>query len=424
MNWLRASCLLVLLAATAVAADWPQWLGPHRDGESPEKIKPWKDDLKVVWRKKVGPGHSSPVVAGGKVFLHTRGKNKPLPDSDKEQEYEEVTAYDALTGKKEWNTSYPRAHFASLFGTGPQATPAVAGGKVFTYGANGILACFDAAKGGLLWQVDTWKDFDVGNAKGDRQPRFGVAGSPLLDGKNVIVNVGGKDASVVAFSRVRGKVAWKSLDDKTSYSSGIESGKGKERQLIFLTQKELCGLAPADGKKLWGFPFVDKLDENATTPVLAGDLILASSIKSGMAAVKVEKKDGKLTASQVWKNPKLTCYFSTPVLVGKKHAYVVTGTISIFPSSTLHCVEVESGNILWSKPKVGRWHAALLKTGDDKLLMLNDYGDLILFDPDAKGYKELARAKVSKSQIWAHPALADGKLYFRDDKELVCLQMP
>ena len=127
---------------------------------------------------------------------------------------------------------------------------------------------------------------------------------------------------------------------------------------------------------------------------------------------------------QEWKNPKLTCYFSTPIPVGKKHVYVVTGTL-IFPTSTLHCVEVETGKILWSKPKVGRYHAAMLKTGDDKLLMLSDLGDLVLIEPDAKEYKELCRAKVVKGeQIWAHPALCDGKVYFRDEKELICLQMP
>jgi outer membrane protein assembly factor BamB len=244
-----------------------------------------------------------------------------------------------------------------------------------------------------------------------------------VDQKNVIVNVGGKGASVVAFSRNKGEVAWKSLDDKASYSSGIEVGKGADRQIIFLTQQGLHGLSPSDGKKVWDFPLVDRLSESSTTPVMAGGLVLASSITVGMVGVKLEKGDGNFSAKEAWKNPKLTCYFSTPIPVGKKHVYVVTGTI-LFPSSTLHCVEIESGKVLWRKPKVGKYHAAMLKTGDDKLLMLSDLGDLILFDPNPKEYKELARAKVSKSQLWAHPALSDGKVYFRDEAELVCLQMP
>jgi outer membrane protein assembly factor BamB len=414
MNWLRAGCLIVMLSMPALAGDWPQWLGPKRDGSSPEKIAPWKGKLEVVWRKAVGPGHSSPVIAGGKVFLHTRVKGK---------EEEAVTAYDAKTGKELWSTSYPRTKFFSIFGTGPQATPAVAGGKVYSFGATGVLACFDTGKGTLAWKVDTQEKFDIVADK--RTLFFGAACSPLVDGDNVLVNVGGKGASVVAFSKDKGEVAWKSLDDKASYSSGIVLGKGKDRQIVFLTQQGLRGLAPADGKKLWEFPLVDRLNESSTTPVVAGDLLLASSITYGMVGLKLEKKDGKTTATQVWKNPKLTCYFSTPIPVGK-HAYIVTGTLTLLsPTSTLHCIEIETGKVLWSKEKVGKYHAAMLRTGNDKLLLLSDLGDLVLFDPNPQEYKELARTKVVKGeQIWAHPALANGKVYFRDEKELICLQMP
>jgi outer membrane protein assembly factor BamB len=409
MKWLRALCLLAVMSVPALAGDWPQWLGPRRDGTSTEKIKPWKGELKVVWRKPVGPGHSSPVVANGMVFLHSRVAGK---------EEEEVAAYDAATGTKAWATSYERARFISPFGTGPQATPAVAGGKVFSFGATGILTCFDAKSGKLDWKVDTQKDF--------KAPAlfFGAACSPLPDDKNVVVNVGAPGASVVAFTQARGEVAWKSLDDKPSYSSGIVIGQGPDREVVFLTQQGLRGLAPTDGKKLWEFPLVDKANESSTTPVVADDLLLASSIMFGMVGVKQEKKGGKTTVTEVWKNPDLTCYFSTPIPVGKKHVYVVTGRI-FPPASTLHCVEVQTGKILWSKKKVGRYHAAMLRTADDKLLMLSDLGDLVLIDPDPKEYRELARSKVVKGKdIWAHPALADGKVYFRDEKELICLQMP
>jgi len=184
------------------------------------------------------------------------------------------------------------------------------------------------------------------------------------------------------------------------------------------------GFAPKDGKKLWEYALKDRLQESATTPVKAGDLILAASITKGMAGLKLEEKEGKLTVKEAWKNPKLTCYFSTPIPLGK-HVYVVTGQLALFPNSTLHCVEIESGKILWSKPKVGKWHAAMLKTADDKLLLLSDNGRLALLEPNEKEYKELASAQLAKGeQIWAHPALANGKVYFRDDKSLICLQMP
>src|SRR5690242_6386394 len=171
MRLLRSSLLLLLVCGPALAGDWPQWLGPRRDGTSTETIKPWKGKLTVVWKKAVGPGHSSPVIAGGKVFLHHRVKDK---------QEEAITAYDAKTGKKLWSTGYPRAEFFSIFGTGPQATPTVAGGKVFSFGATGVLSCFDAAKGDLLWKVDTWKDFDV-TKENKRWLTFGAACSPLVD---------------------------------------------------------------------------------------------------------------------------------------------------------------------------------------------------------------------------------------------------
>jgi outer membrane protein assembly factor BamB len=433
MNRLRVFALVVVLAAPALAAaaDWPQWLGPRRDGTSSETIKPWTT-LKVVWKKKVGPGHSSPVVAGGKVYLHTRGKDRKEKANGKEvvEQTEELTAYDAASGEQAWSTPYVRGAFFSVFGTGPQATPAVKDGKVYAHGATGMLTCFDAQKGQLLWKVSTKKEFDAPAL------RFGVACSPLLDGKNVVVDVGGKGASVVAFTQAKGEVVWKletkklikgkSRDDGASYSSGIAVGKGKGRELVFLTQQGLRGLDPADGKQLWEHPLVDGLDESATTPVVAGDLLLASSITTGMTALRLTKGEGKPAAAAVWKNPKLSCYFSTPIPVGKGHVYAVTGTLNFLsPTSTLHCIETATGKVVWSKPKVGKFHAAMLKTADGKLLMLSDLGELVLIDPDPKGYKALCQSKVGKGeQIWAHPALANGKVYFRDEKELYCLQMP
>jgi outer membrane protein assembly factor BamB len=409
MKWIRCLALLLLATTPALAADWPQWLGPHRDGVSSETIKPWKGELKVLWRKAVGPGHSSPVIAGGKVYLHAHVKG---------EDREELLAFDARTGTKEWNTAYDRGPFFSLFGTGPQGTPAVSGRKVYSFGATGILACFDAKSGHLDWKVDTKMEFMPPGLK------FGVACSPLINGNNVIVDVGAKGASIVAFTKDKGEVAWKSLDDRASYSSGISLTQDGLRQVIFLTQQGLRGLRADNGKEVWGYPLVDKFNESSTTPVMVGDTLLASSVTFGMVALKLQTKDGKTMATEAWKNSSLTCYFSTPIPVGKKHVYVVTGRI-LFPSSTLNCVDVETGKVVWSKPKVGKYHAAMLKTADEKLLMLSDLGDLVLFEPNAKEYKELARTQVVKGeQIWAHPALSDGRVYFRDDRELICLEMP
>jgi outer membrane protein assembly factor BamB len=399
-----------MYTAIAAAGDWPQWLGPARDGSSPETVASWKAAPRVVWRQPVGEGHSSPVVAGGRVFLHTKVKNK---------EEEQVTAWDAATGKQVWQMSYPRAHFQSIFGNGPRATPAVVGDKLYTFGVTGVLTCWEAATGKQVWRVDTLKQFDAPNLF------FGASCSPLIDGDRLFLNVGGKGASVVAFNKDTGKVLWKNLDDRASYASPVLLGQGAERQLIVFTQQGLVAVNPADGALFWRFPLVDLLSESSTTPVAAGSTLFASSITVGGVGLRLESKAGKPAAQEIWKNPQLTCYFSTPVAVGKEHLFLVTGTKppALNIQADLHCVDIATGKSLWRHPKVGKYHASLLRTGDNKLLMLEDSGELVLLESSPEKYKELCRAKVCGDDTWAHPALANGRLYLRDRQELICLQM-
>ncbi len=399
--------MTTLVLLLALADDWPQWLGPTRDNVSPATIAPWKDAPATLWRHPVGEGHSSPVVAGGRVYLHAKVKDR---------DEEEVIAWDAASGRELWRQATPRAPFSSIFGLGPRATPAVSGEKLYTYGVTGVLTCWEAASGKKLWQVDTLKEFNAKNLF------FGISCSPLIEGELLLLNVGGPGASIVAFKKETGEVAWKVLDDKASYSSPVALGKGKERQIVFLTQQGLVGVSPADGSLFWKFPLVDKLSESSTTPVLTGDILIGSSVTYGSAGLKLETREGRPAFSEAWKNPKLTCYISTPVPVGREHVYMVTGTIIPPASATLRCVDAKSGKELWSKPGIGKYHAALLRTAGDKLLMLDDAGGLALLEPDAAEYKELARSKVS-GPTWAHPALADGRLFLRDDKSLLCLRM-
>jgi outer membrane protein assembly factor BamB len=410
MRW-TYSLLLVLLCTPAVLAeDWPQWLGPRRDASSKSKITPWKEAPQVVWRKPVGEGHSSPVVADGKVFLHTK-----VADKDDE----EVTCFDAKNGDVVWRKTYERAAFKSLFGNGPRATPAVVGGRLYTFGITGVLSCFDVKDGKRVWHKDTLKEFGATNLF------FGASCSPIVIGNKVLVNVGGKGASVVAFFRSDGKVVWKSQDDKASYSSPIEFILGQERYVVFLTQTGLLALLPDYGAWQWRWPFKDALFESSTTPVLHEDLLIASSITLGSIALRLGK-DGRPEKEPVWKNRELTCYFSTPVFAGK-HLYMVIGQIpnplapKKKPQASLRCVDPASGKELWKRDGVGPYHASLIRTADDKLLMLEEEGALVLIDPDPKEYRELARAKIC-GKTWAHAALADDRLYVRDDQELICVR--
>lgn len=407
------SCLFTLMiAACAQAGDWPQWLGPTRDGLSTEKIAPWKGEPTVLWRKPVGEGHSSPVVAGGLVFLHTKITGKDA---------EQVKAFDAKTGEMKWEKSYEKPHFTSLFGSGPSATPSVADGRLFTYGVTGVLTCWEASSGKEIWKIDTQKEFTP------KELMFGVSASPLVLGDQVMCLVGGEGAGIVSFDVKSGKVRWKSTDDPASYSSPIFWEDGKVKQIVALSGANILGIDPASGEVFWKMPFKDRLNESSCTPARFGNRLLVGSITNGSIAVKLDEKEGKpVLGKTVWKDPKLTCYFTTPIPIGMDHVLLVIGQPK-FPggSADLCCINTSTGKVDWRKEKIASYHASLLHLADENILMLDDNGNLILLYPDVKEYKELARSRIftGKGDIWAHPALSDGWLYLRDGKELVCLAM-
>jgi outer membrane protein assembly factor BamB len=395
----------VILASTLtlplIAADWPQFLGANRDNTTTESVTAWKGDLKPAWKKPVGDAHSSPVIANGTVyaFYQPKGKNADA-----------LAAFDAKTGELKWEKSYERAEFKPLFGNGPRGTPVVSNGKVYTYGGTGILACWDAKTGEIDWKVEALKDFKASNLF------FGTSASPIAVGNNIVTLVGGKGAGIVAFDAKTGKAAWQASSDPASYASPTIINN----QIVSLTGSHVRAVT-ADGKALWEVPFKDSLNESSTTPLYANGTIVASSVTAGSIGIKVT--DGK--AEKVWENKALTCYFSTPVVVGD-HVFMVNGAATLKdPSITLRCVEAKTGKVAWEKKNVGKYHAAIIRcgtAGKEQMLMLDDDGFLTLFEPNVKEYKELARTKVC-GKTWAHPALVDGKLYIRDDKELLCFDL-
>ena len=404
---IAAVFLTLALTLTLSAADWPQFLGPNRDNTSAEKVAAWKGELKPAWKQPVGDAHSSPVVVGGVVyaFYQPRGQNADA-----------LAAFDGPTGKLLWEKSYDREKFDPPFGAGPRGTPAIADGKVYTLGGTGVLACWAQRTGEILWKVDTLKEFKAPNLT------FGVSASPLVSGGKVFLNVGGKGAGLVAFDAATGKTAWKAGDDAASYASPIAIEAGGAKQIVFLTASGLVGVNPDTGAEYWRQPFKDVLQESATTPLFAGGTLFGSSVTLGSIALKFEPKDDKPAVAQVWKSAQLNCYFSTPVLAGKDRLYMLTGKLSINPTITLRCVDPATGKVRWSKPDVGKYHAALIRTADEKLLMLDDTGYLTLFADDVAEFKQLAKSKVC-GPTWAHPALVDGHVFLRDEKELICVPL-
>jgi outer membrane protein assembly factor BamB len=404
--------VLVVVAPLANAGDWPQWLGPKRDGASAEKVAAWKAEPKAAWRADVGAGFSVPVVAAGKCFVHAR-----VPGKDAE----EVITLDARTGKEWWRKSYGRAPFFSVINTGPQATPAVVKGRVYTYGITGVLSCYAAEDGKPVWQTDVFKALKV------ELPRFGATSSPLVVGNRVLVAVGGKGSAVVAFDTDNGEVAWKALDGPVSTASPIvylNKSKKAEASLeaVFINNRSLVALNPFDGEVSWEHPLSEQSLGTSPSPVVAGDLLLASSAYEGGVGVRLTHQDGKTTAAEAWKNANLSGYFSTPVACGKDYIYMVTTQSKPQPTATLRCVEVKGGKELWNKPKVGFFHAGLLRAGDDRLLLLDDSGNLRLLEHDPKGYHELAKVRVCGS-TFVTPALANGRLYVRDSQGVACVPL-
>ncbi len=398
--------LAFFAAQPAEGGDWPQWLGPNRDGSSTETIVPWKEKPKPAWRLRVGDGHSSPVVKGGKVYLHFK---------DKESEGETLICVDGATGKQEWEKTLPRNAFSNKFGNGPRATPLIHKDKIFTHGASGQLACHELADGKLLWKRDLLTDFGAKNLY------FGASGSPVAVDDSVLVPVGGKGAAIVALNIADGSTIWKAVDETSTYSSPVVRPDGN---VYFLSQGGVQVVSVKDGKPVAKFPLVDRLNESATTPVFLKDGLFASSVTYG--GVFLDTKPGDNFLKSIWKKGALSCYFSTPVPdASGDYLYMVTGALSLIapPSSNLKCVDVKTGNELWSRPKTGKYHAALMRLADGKMLLVDDFGDLRLFEPSKEKYNELAVTRICGA-TWAHPALCDGTLYIRDDGFLIAVKLP
>jgi outer membrane protein assembly factor BamB len=393
--------LTAALALAVAGADWPQFLGPKRDGTSAETglATTWpRKGPPVEWQREVGEGYSGPVVADGKLILFHR-----VGDEDV------VECLDAATGKGLWKYAYATAYSDALGkGDGPRSTPLIAGGKVYTLGAAGKLLCLGLARGDMVWQRDLLTDYTV--------PRsyFGVGTTPLLVGDLLLVNVGGKDAGVVAVNKDTGKEAWAATSQGASYASPVAADIDGVRHAIFFTRQGLLGLDPANGKVRYEKRWRSRMDAsvNAATPLVLGDRIfLTSSYDTGALLVKASKDK----VEELWKGDDiLSCHFGTPVHVDG-YLYGFDGRQE--GGTELRCVELKSGKVMWKQEGFG---CGSIIAAQGMLLILSEGGDLVLAEATSAGYREKARATVLGKPCRAAPALSDGKLYARDGGKLVC----
>jgi outer membrane protein assembly factor BamB len=443
-----AGLVLLSVASTARADDWPQWLGPSRDGVWREtgildKFPP--GGPKIKWRTPIGGGFAGPAVAGGKVYVADRilapgVKNPDNPFSRKENipGSERVLCLDETDGHIVWRYEYDCPYVGLSYATGPRCTPLIAGGKVYALGAVGNLVCLDAAKGTRIWSKDLLKEY------GFDLPGWGFAGHPLLDGDRLICLVGAKGAVVVAFNKDTGAEVWKNLSAKEpGYAPPMIFEQGGKRLLIVWHPESINALDPVTGKLYWSQQYGDKKSVGAgmtiPTPRLAGDLLYFSAFYAGSVMLKLHGSD---RPEILWKahgrdvlpeaTESLHCVMSTPYI---KDGYIY-GADSY---GEFRCLDLKTGERIWStyEPITGkstRWGNVFIVPQGDRVVLFNEMGDLIIARLSPKGYEEISRAHIleprtpipsqpARHVIWSHPAFADRCVFARGDEEIVCVSM-
>jgi len=405
---LAVSLLVGSLAVRSLAAsDFPQWRGPARDGTVPLKARAtWPEALAAGWKIKVGIGHSSPIVVGDRVIVFAR-----------EGEEEVAQSFELATGKRVWRQAYAAPYSmnpaATGHGKGPKATPVVANGRLYTFGISGILSCFDATSGHLVWR----KEF-AGQFK-ETSPLYGAALSPVVDDGLLLVHVGGHgDGALAAFEAATGASRWVWKGDGPGYASPVVGTLGGVRQVVTESQDNVVGLSADKGELLWKIPLSTEYEQNAITPILAGDLVIYGGLEKPMRAARIVKEGSAWTVRQGWENAEVATYLSTPVLDGGK----LYG-LSHRKKGQFFCLDAATGKTLWLSEGRQGDNAAIL-AGGGALFLLNTDGAMIVAARDAPAFKPLRTWKVAESATWAHPALVEGIVLVKDVDTLALWRLP
>lgn len=400
---------LSLPAADAPAkksADWPQWRGPQRNGLSTETglLKTWPEQgPPVVWKSdKLGSGYSSISVSNGKIF--TQG------EVDKQ---EQVFALNEKTGEILWAVTHEGSNGEPVLsrGDGPRGTPTVDGDRIYAESGTGAVSCLEAATGKSIWHVHLVKDL------GGRQPGWAYCESPLVDGDRVILTPGagrgGNGSTVVALNKNTGDVVWRSdISDGAHYSSAIRAEVHGVRQIIQFTNSRVVGLNADDGKLLWSYKGSANGTANCSTPIYADEMVFsASAYNTGGGLVRLTKSDGMFNAEEVYFIKEMQNHHGGMVLVD--------GFLYGFGKNSLLCVNFKTGEIAWENRSVTK---GSITFADGQLYCLGERQEVALVDANPKEYIEKGRFKIANSGLnsWAHPVVANGKFYIRDQESLTC----
>ena len=400
---MRLIFLLLLAGTLRVSAEWPQFLGPNRDGSHPDRLGTnWPAAGPVqLWKRPVGEGFAAPVIADERLVIFHRIA-----------EQEELACLDAGSGKDVWRFAYPATYEDDFgFEAGPRATPAISKGDVFAMGADGVVSCVRMADGKRIWQVDTRKQFKAGKGF------FGMACSPLVENGLVLLNIGGANgAGIIALERATGKLRWKATDDEASYSSPLAASVAGQRFAFFLTREGLVILEPETGKvvaeKSWRARMHASV--NGATPLLVAPNRLFLTASYGAGATLLEFDPPRLRT--IWAGDSSLSSHYAGVVHHNGFLYGYDGRQEHGPD--LVCVELKSGRVAWREQRFG---AGSILLAGDQLVLLRENGELVLATATPERFTPEGTAQIV-GEARAYPALSKGRLYARDKKQLVCVQ--
>ena len=403
----RTVAALALIAASTVGwgQDWPQFRGPNRDGVvlGRESLPTFASaGPELVWDRTVGSGFSAPAVAGERLLLFHRQGSREV-----------VEALRVSDGERIWEFAYDTTYKDDFgFENGPRATPVIADGRVYTFGAAGVLHSLDLETGTKHWSVDTHSEFGV------RKGFFGAASTPLVLGGKVIANIGGSDgAGIVAFDANSGAKVWTATDHDASYSSPVAAQIDGALHAIFFTREGLVALKPETGKVAYERRWRSRshASVNAATPVVLGDIVFLSS-SYGTGAIAMRLRNGDLeelwSGEDVIDNHYSSCVRSGSTLFGF-HGRQEYG-------QSFRAADLTTGEVLWSSE---RMPAGSVTRIGNRLLLLLESGELLLAAASREKFEVLSRAQILGRETRAFPAVANGLLFARDKDTLACMRL-
>ncbi len=390
----------LVAAWPAAASEWPHFRGPGYDGISQESglVRSWPEDgPKQIWKRQIGDGFSGISLAGGALYT---------ADSNEQSEF--LVKIDPASGRELWRRRIAEV-FEDSWGSGPRSTPTVSGELVVILSSDGHLVALNSSDGALRWSHDLKQKYGV------ETPEWGFVASPVVSGERVIVEVGGPGQnSVVAFHRGSGKQLWATGEGGSTYGSPLPVQIGGAEQLLFLNHTGLLGVSP-EGELLWRFGVSESGTKPASPVFVAPDMVMISAAYGfGAAAVRLTAGEDGYIVKEVWKDPNLMRnHFSSSLAIG--------GYVYGMDNSTLKCIDPKTGTQIWVKR--GRLGKASLIAADGLLILLTETGTLKLIEATPDEYRELASAKLLGGRCWTAPSLADGRLYLRNQQEMISIDL-